>query len=404
MRSLIPTIGTRGDVQPFTALAQGLARAGHNITLASHPVMKNLVESYMVRFAPIGPDIDLGLEVAAIRQRSRNSIVGLVRAMRFSFDMLERSHDDILALCREADLVVVPAQSAAGLNEADLLDLPHLSVTFMPWAIPRDDPERPLFKRMAYGAIDGLVSLITTRPLNRMRKRQGLPPVGKEGFTSKRLNLAPVSPRVYTPNPHWAAHHHITGYWFAEEPSEWQPPEDLLTFLEHGEPPLVVSLGAMSLGSRDAMETASLFVKAIQRAKVRAVIQGWEEGITQLTLPPTIYAAGSLPHSWLLSQTAGLVHHGGFGTTAAGFRAGVPKLVIPHMVDQFYWGNRVQELGVGLLAIRRTKMDAQRLRTAIGDLVHSDELHATASKLGEQIRAEKGVEQAVQLIEETFSL
>ena len=83
MRILIPTIGSRGDVQPFIALAQGLIDAGHAATLASHPVMQTLVESHGVPFAPIGPNIDLTEEVAAVRRRSRNAAAGLVRAMRF---------------------------------------------------------------------------------------------------------------------------------------------------------------------------------------------------------------------------------------------------------------------------------------------------------------------------------
>jgi sterol 3beta-glucosyltransferase len=59
MGILIPTIGSRGDVQPFIALAQGLVRAGHTVALASHPAMRSLVVSYDVSFAPIEPDIDL---------------------------------------------------------------------------------------------------------------------------------------------------------------------------------------------------------------------------------------------------------------------------------------------------------------------------------------------------------
>jgi len=93
MRIAIPTIGTRGDVQPFIALAQGLASAGHAVTLASHPLMRQLVETHGVVFAPMGPDIDLGREVAAIRHKARNPAIGLIQAMRFGFDMLERSHE-----------------------------------------------------------------------------------------------------------------------------------------------------------------------------------------------------------------------------------------------------------------------------------------------------------------------
>jgi sterol 3beta-glucosyltransferase len=403
MRIVIPTIGSRGDVQPFIALAQGLIRVGHTVTLASHPVMKTLVEAHGVPFAPIGPDIDLGQQVAAIRLRSRYLVVGLVRAMRFSFDILERSHEDILAQCRQADLVVVPAQSAAGKNEADRLELPYLSVNLVPWGIPWDDPQRPLYKRLIFGAIDGLIGLSTTRPLNRLRKRQGLPPVGPEGFASARLDLVPVSPAVYPPNPHWAPHHHLVGYWFAEAPVGWQPSPELVAFLQSSEPLLVVSLGAMSLGEDDALESAALFVEAIRQVGARAIIQGWEEGMKQLSLPPTILAAGPLPHSWLLPRCAGVVHHGGFGTTSAGLRAGVPALIVPHLVDQFYWGQRVYELGAGPPPIRRTKLDSRGLAAALGELVHNANLRRAASILGEQIRAENGIQNAVRLIEEMYT-
>ena len=402
MKIVIPTIGTRGDVQPFIALAQGLDRAGHEVTVATHPVMKTLVEAHHVKFAPIGPDINLGEEVAAIRLRSRNTAVGLVQGMRFSFDMLEKSHEDILEQCRETDLVVVSAQSAAGKNEADQLNRPYLSVTLMPWAIPWDDVERPLIKRMAYGLIDRIVGLITTRPLNRIRKRQGLPPVGKDGFTSTRLNLVPISPVIYEPNPHWDQHHHVVGYWFVEPLDEWKPSADLYAFLESGEPPLLVSLGAMSLGEGDALKTASMFVESIQKANVRAIIQGWESGLQQLTLPESIFAAGNLPHGWLLPCCAGVVHHGGFGTTSAGLRAGIPALVIPHVIDQFYWGQRIYELGVGPQAIRRTELDVDGLAAALVEMVGNSDYRTQAAILGEQIRTENGIENAVRLIEETF--
>ncbi|MFC2038072.1 glycosyltransferase [Chloroflexota bacterium] len=78
MEIVVPTIGSRGDVQPFIALAQGLVQAGHRVTLASHPVIKTSVKSYGVTFAPIGPNIDLAREVAAIRSHARSAAIGLV--------------------------------------------------------------------------------------------------------------------------------------------------------------------------------------------------------------------------------------------------------------------------------------------------------------------------------------
>jgi UDP:flavonoid glycosyltransferase YjiC (YdhE family) len=158
----------------------------------------------------------------------------------------------------------------------------------------------------------------------------------------------------------------------------------------------------MSLGTEDALETASIFVEVIQRADVRAIIQGWEAGIDQIDLPIDIHHSGSLPHSWLLPQCVGLVHHGGFGTTSAGIRAGVPALVIPHMADQFYWAQRVQELGVGPTPIRRTNLEVHGLKSALQSLARDNSLRQAAGELGAQVRGENGIENTLRLIEETF--
>jgi UDP:flavonoid glycosyltransferase YjiC (YdhE family) len=351
----------------------------------------------------MGPDIDLGKETAAIRDRAGNPVVGLVRGMRFAFKVLEGSHEDILNACRGADLVVSPANSAAGKNEAELLGVPSVSVDFMPWSIPMDDPERPFYKRTTYGAIDWAVSMITTRPLNRLRREQGLPRVGPEGFRSTQLNLIPISPKVFSPNPHWGPGRHcVVGYWFVEESSDWQPPTELLAFLEDGDPPLLISLGAMSFGGGEALETASLLVEAVQAAGIRAVMQGWDDAREQLSLPPGIHAAEALPHSWLLPKVAALVHHGGFGTTAAGLRAGLPQLAIPHLIDQFYWGQRVHELGVGTAPMARSKLESNKLASALEQVTGDNSIRAVALSLGELIRAEDGLANAVELIEAQF--
>ena len=120
MKIILPTIGTRGDLQPYIALALGLQTAGHLPIIATHPMMRGLVESYGLEFAPIGPDIDLGYEAAVIRGHSRNWMAGFLRVMKFSFSMLEKSHPHLLEICRNADLIVI-SHSAAGSIEADSL-------------------------------------------------------------------------------------------------------------------------------------------------------------------------------------------------------------------------------------------------------------------------------------------
>lgn len=396
MKIILPTIGTRGDVQPYIALALGLLKAGHTVTLATHSCMRGLVESYGVPFAPMGPDIDIGHEAAVIRANTPHWMVGFMRVTKFSFAMLEQSHASLLETCRGADWVIV-SHSAAGRMEADKLGLPTVSVTLMPEAIPVKDPKDPFLKKMLMDLAGA--GLLMTRPIDQIRKRAGLPPMGQTGITSETLNLIPLSKQISPPNPLWEPRHRLTGYWFALAPETWTLPDDLAAFLEAGDPLVVVSLGTMALSGEDSLAAAQITLQALQQAGVRAIIQGWDEAMQQLSIPPTVFHAGSIPHDWLLPRASGLVHHGGFGTTSSGFRAGIPMLVIPHIIDQFIWGNKVAQLGVGPQPIPRPKLNVGNMAATLLQ-IQSPEMRQKAAALGITICAEPdGVKEAVRLIE-----
>jgi sterol 3beta-glucosyltransferase len=108
----------------------------------------------------------------------------------------------------------------------------------------------------------------------------------------------------------------------------------------------------------------------------------------------------SAPHSWLFPRMAAVVHHGGAGTTAEGLRAGVPTLILPFAVDQAFWGKRVKALGVGPEPIPFKKLTADRLARAIQETVTQSEIKRRAARLGDAIRAQDGVGNAVRVIKE----
>jgi UDP:flavonoid glycosyltransferase YjiC (YdhE family) len=403
MKFAIFTVGTRGDVQPYIALSLGLQGAGHEVVLASHPTMRGLVETHSVNFAPIGPDVDIGAAAAALRDRSKNQIVSFIRVMQFTVSIIEQASPDILALCRETDIVIV-SHSFAGAAEADKLGKPTVSVTLQHQAIPTLEPSAPLLRRAINAVAGRVMGMMMVRPYNRLRRTIGAPLVKDvEGMMGKRLNLLPISPQVVARDPRWGPRHHLTGYWFLDEPSHWDPSADLQAFLDAGEPPVAITLGAMSLGEgEDAGESVKLILDAVQRAGVRAVVQGWEEVIAGLDLPPTVYHVEALPHSWLFEHVCCVVHHGGFGTTAAVLRAGVPAVVIPHIIDQVFWGERVHMLGVGPAAIPRAKLSAEGLAQALVQATQDVAMQRRAAELGAKIRAETGIKNAVELITDTI--
>jgi sterol 3beta-glucosyltransferase len=189
----------------------------------------------------------------------------------------------------------------------------------------------------------------------------------------------------------------VTGYWFLDLAGEYTPPPALLDFLAAGDPP--VSIGFGSMVDHEKEEMTRLIVQALDQARQRAVLLGgWAElGFGQL--PDNIFPLDFAPHDWLFPRMAAVVHHGGAGTTAAGLRAGVPNVIVPFFADQFFWGWRVAQLGAGPQPIPRKELSAQKLVGAIRQAVGDAGMCARARVLGEQVRAEDGIAQAVELVE-----
>jgi sterol 3beta-glucosyltransferase len=116
-------------------------------------------------------------------------------------------------------------------------------------------------------------------------------------------------------------------------------------------------------------------------------------------LPDNVLKIDYAPYNWLFPQMAMLIHHGGSGTTAYGLRAGIPSCIIPFVFDQFYWGKRIAELGVGSKPIPYKELSVDRLREAIRFGVGNPQVRQKANELGQKIRAEKGIENALNIFE-----
>jgi UDP:flavonoid glycosyltransferase YjiC (YdhE family) len=194
----------------------------------------------------------------------------------------------------------------------------------------------------------------------------------------------------------WHPAHHITGYWFLNQADDWSPPSGLIDFLARGAQPISIGFGSMS--GRVARRLADLTVESVALAQQRAILIGGWAAAHERDLPNHIYAIESAPHDWLFPRVAAVMHHGGAGTTAAGLRAGIPSVIIPFMGDQPYWGERIHALGVGPKPILQKALTARRLADAITQAITEEEIKQRAAILGEKIRAEDGVANAVELV------
>jgi UDP:flavonoid glycosyltransferase YjiC (YdhE family) len=192
----------------------------------------------------------------------------------------------------------------------------------------------------------------------------------------------------------------VTGYWWPARPTEWEPPADLLDFLDAGPAPVFVGFGSMT-GSPATSATDRLtevVAAAVARAGVRAVVQqGWA-GLAPLG--DDILLVGEMPHDWLFPRVAAVVHHAGAGTTGAGLRAGVPAVAVPVLLDQPFWAARLHGLGVAPPPLPQHDLTADALADAIRSCLDEPGYRRRAAELGSRVRAEDGTAAVLRVVDQ----
>jgi len=415
MKILISTLGTRGDVQPYLALAVGLQQAGHHATIATSHNFTEWIQSYGVGVHPTQFSVQEFMQQPETQATMKSgNPVRLFRMMRGVMSQSVAAMDDMWSAAQTADFVVQSGTGSGALEAASKLGIPAAFSYVIPFAPTRAFPSfflgplhfslgegynhftHTLMHRVLWSGMGGPMT-------NQWRKKLSLKPwhsYGEQRTYARQLGIPALygfSQHVVPKPADWDEHQHITGYWFLDASADWQPAPDLLRFLESGPPPIYMGFGSINVGDSD--NKTRLILRALELSGQRGVLlTGWG-GLTQLTAPPNVLFVDNVSHAWLFPRMAAVMHHGGAGTTGAGLRAGVPSIITPLVGDQVAWAETVVRLGVGPRAPGINRLTAEKLAEAIQTVVSDSAMRARAAALGEKIRAENGIACAAELIE-----
>ncbi len=419
------TSGSRGDVQPYLALAAGLKRAGVDITVITHEPFRQFVAEQGVPFRSLRGDprallsTEVGKQLLSLGDKSKQFFKKMVElAEPITVDVTE---DAVKALQDMDVLLCTSSLMFVGEALAEKLKCQLIYVSLQPVAPTIEQQgvfQTPLpswlkflegwgWHRVAQNVGIYAYGHFYRHTTRRIRKEVlGLPP--RRQFDASYFNkngplfLYGYSQHVVPRPSDWAPTQQVCGYWFLDSDPNWQPPVALQEFLKAGPPPVYVGFGSMP--SEDPVATRKLVVEALQKAGQRGIVmQGWG-GMDAADLPESIFVVDSIPHDWLFPQMAAVVHHGGAGTTATGLRAGIPTVILSQIADQPYWGRRVHALGAGPAHIPRKQLTADNLAAAIDQAVNNPSIRAAAKRLGEQIRSEDGIATAVAILKQKLGI
>jgi sterol 3beta-glucosyltransferase len=404
MRIAVVCNDTRGGVQPYVALGQGLARAGHDVRAVAPAEFAPMFATIGIPISPLS-----GGDEAAKLRSTGVAEQGVIAAMRLMARELPTRINtwtsETLDACHGVDLMTGGVGGmVTGLSVAEKLQVPFIQTHLQPVFAPTDaypGVMLPWFPRwLGSGAMrvshrlsDKAAMMAFSRPMAAARAKV-------LGLTGRPRTLANL-PTLYGFSRHvlplTSPDRHVTGYWTLPAGNNWSPPPALEAFLARGGP--IVSIGFGSMASAKPEAVTDLVQGAIRRARVRAVLlSGWG-GLKSLPPSDDLFSADALPHDWLFPRVQAVVHHGGAGTTGAALQAGVPAIIIPFAADQPFWGMRVLALGVGPAPIPRQRLTEQNLADALRRTVDDAAMAARAKSLGALIRTEDGVAEAVRHFE-----
>jgi sterol 3beta-glucosyltransferase len=396
MRMMLLTAGTRGDVEPFAALARHAASRGHEVRLA-------LPDDAV---APDGVDtVGLGLDAQRMLSPAGRTPWALARHVRAEVRPAMRRM--LAAAVRETaafapDVVVHHSLILSAPMVADALGVPRVLVEFAPVATPSDrfpaaggpTATRDLgaHNRSTYAVPRAAARLFDADVARAAAELpSGRRPAGR---SPSRATLMAVSPELLPRPDDWPERVHQTGAWY-EEAQAPSPDPVVADFLDAG-PFLVASFGSMSKGDPSARGRA--IVTAARSHGLRVLlVTGWGG----LALPaecrgPDVLAVRSAPFDAVLPGAALAVHHGGAGTSHAVVRAGVPAVVVPVTADQPFWAARLHRQGVAAAPIPLRGLSADALVRAMGDALSR---RGRAAEVGRLMRREHGVQRAVEVLE-----
>lgn len=410
----LTAIGTRGDVQPYVALALGLKKAGYGVRVVAPDNFADFVGAQGIDFAPTGLDIQQLLQSDEGKEVADQTFWQRLRSFREIKELGSRlfrdSYRKVWEGVTDADLIVYHPKTTFAVDFAEKLSVPAIISACQPLTTTAAYPLfilpwrtlGPALNRLSYRLLD-MQGLMYGKLQDRLRAEVlQLPP--RRGAAVTKAFSGTASPVLYAFSEHvvpppddWPDGVHVTGYWFLDDRDGWQPEPALAAFLEAGPAPVYIGFGSMP--DKQPARTAEVVVSALEKIGARGLIaRGWG-GLDPKDLPATVHAIDAAPHDRLFPRTTAVVHHGGAGTTAAGLKTGRASLICPLLGDQPWWGQRIADLGCGPPPLPLKALTVDRLAERLDQLLTTARFEEAAGRIAADLAQEDGVGRAIAVIE-----
>ena len=415
----IYTYGTRGDLQPYVALALGLIEKGHQVTISATEDFAAFVEGFGVSFDPLAGNAEamMNSEEGQRVLKAGNPI----QLMKYYFKIL---HDNRVAVRQsyyaaisKVDFIIANSMTLNFVTPiAEQQNKPIAFTYFMPPIVPTkefplgdfDFLDFPAYNKWTYRLARTVFWQLVKRDTNEYRKELGLPAMKENLLThldkQQILDLYCISPSLIPQPKDWASHHKITGSFNIPKTKREtqdldQPPPGLTQWLAAGNKPIYLGFGSNGVGNT---EKFTAIVNEVLNSTDERILfcTGWSI-FDNLPQHRNLFVTRYVNHETILPQCKLGIFHGGAGTLATMLRNQVPVIIVSFYTDQPTWGKIVEQKQLGI-HIPAKKLTTEKLIAAIQQC-QTEEIKRNVAAVGQAIVAERGLEKTINEIEGYFA-
>ena len=412
MKALLFSIGTRGDIEPFLAIARVLQEKEWEVICVFPEPYRELVEEMGFAFRGFSSEI-MELMEGQNAQLLFGGQGSFFKRMGRLLGMARRS----LKLSKESLVLQhrIQVEEAPGLilyhpkcNYSVLWGMTHAGQTIL--VNPTLDPltdlggnPRTFLHRIRVGAVYTMKAAMLKMTSRKFKSeyrgtRLRISSI-KKTMLEKEKTLYTLSPSLFTKPLHAPRRTFITGFYDRSSPGSWQPGEELLQFIERHDKIIFITFGSMA-NPHPGEKTRSI-LNVLKRHAIPAIIDVAGGGLEAVEEPPGhVFYTGHLPHGWLFPRVHAVVHHGGAGTTHMALKYGCPCLIIPHVLDQFHWEKTVARLKLGPAGISIRKLNERTIDSRLQELYSRSDYKKNAEKISMAMLKESDPEKLYDVITE----
>ncbi len=401
--------GSAGDIFPFIWLGKLLVARGHRVTIISICLFAqaegNAVAAAAAGAAGIG-FVGLGTdeERKAIQNDKRIWMLGIGTKVVLDYTVAWSPHYlEAVEKLDAVDLIMAPVTSFGARLAREKLGIPLITVHLQPMVLV-SAYETPLLhpclgwlrmlpvalKKFLF-ALPNPIDLHILAGIRRICTDAGVTPprsIWREWWHSPDGVLALFPEWFGMPQPDWPQNLFQSNFPTEDLAAEIAIPPELADFLAVGEKPVVFTPGSGNVQAEKFFASAA---EAVKRLGIRAVFVTRMENRIPAGMEEHILQVDFVPFSKLLVHASAFVHHGGIGTMAQGFRAGLPQLVMAMSHDQPDNAERLEKLGAGIAVMARD-FTPERVTTQLGRLLNESSYSEAAR--GVQRKAEAPTDRA----------